>query len=195
MEMLTALGFGRIGAWEIGPQGLRLHLERMGDDAPALYAFVVAGAVMYIGKTTRPLRRRLYGYLRPGETQRTNVRVRGLILDAFQDGKAVETLGFSDKREQRLATFRLNLPAALEDDLIKQLSPPWNGGKADRTANPEPEDRLAIDNSPASAPVQSLGQAPTLTHSDQKQPAFTVRIGRTYHDQGFFNVPVKHAGN
>jgi len=75
MKSLIDIGFQEIGSWSLQPGGLHLSLESMADAMPALYAFVASGEVKYVGKTKRHLKQRLYGYLKPGKSQRTNIRV------------------------------------------------------------------------------------------------------------------------
>jgi excinuclease UvrABC nuclease subunit len=87
----------------------------MADASPALYAFVESGEVMYVGKTKRHLKQRLYGYLKPGKSQRTNVRVRARVLETLNKGDDVEILGFHDPEAQKIGRFRLNMAAALEN--------------------------------------------------------------------------------
>ena len=36
------------------------------EERDVLYAFVSSGRVLYVGKTTMPLGKRMYGYQRPG---------------------------------------------------------------------------------------------------------------------------------
>ena len=63
MKTLTDIGFAQAGKWHLSAKGLQLSLDHLADVAPALYAFVVQGEVMYVGKTNRSLKARLYGYL------------------------------------------------------------------------------------------------------------------------------------
>lgn len=196
MKDLLDIGFEPVGAWCVGPKGLELKLDAMAEVAPALYAFAVGEDVRYVGKTLRPLQRRLYGYLRPGDTQLTNVRVRQLIVQALAAGDSVSILAFADEREQRIGRFRLNVPAGLEDDIIRQLRPTWNGraegaftaasGTASPPADSEPKTAPAATHAPE--PPRQQPEAPRST-----RPTFKVTIGRTYYRQGFFNVPVDFA--
>ncbi len=61
-QVLEDFGFERIGHWQLQGDDPHYILHRLGDAAPALYAFAVSGAVMYVGKTVRTLDQRLYGY-------------------------------------------------------------------------------------------------------------------------------------
>lgn len=198
MKDLIDIGFQTVGAWDLGPQGIELRLESMKHASPALYAFVVREDVRYVGKTARPLQRRLYNYLKPGDTQLTNIRVRQLILQTLGAGDPVSIMAFADAREQRIGRFLLNLPAGLEDDIIRQLRPAWNG-RAEReftAASAEaanPSDEAEAPQSTASAPTREQSPPAAPTAPKAIRPSFTVTIGRTYFRQGFFNVPVDYA--
>ena len=196
LNALLEIGFHEIGSWQISESGLALDLRVMADAVPALYAFVVGGEVRYVGKTARTIRQRLYGYLKPGDSQRTNIKVRGKLLEALLESNAVEIFGFADPRVQRVGRFLVNSAAALEDDIIAQLKPAWNGGE-DRV-KPEKTEALTLSDSSS---TQSIGETrraePTssgFTSTKTPQgPHFFVSIGQTYFRQGFFNVPADFA--
>ena len=196
LNSLLEIGFREIGSWHIAESGLVLNLNEMSDAVPALYAFVVAGEVRYVGKTARTLQQRLYGYLKPGDSQRTSIKVRGHILDALLLSSAVEIFGFSDLRVQRVGRFVVNSAAALEDDIIAQLKPAWNGGehkgRLEATRSVKAPDSSARE---STSDVQPRNKATDASGAAQKPqgPYFSVLIGQTYFRQGFFNVPVDFA--
>jgi hypothetical protein len=82
--------------------------------------------------------------------------------------------------------FKVNLPAALEDDIIATLKPPWNGGRESNPVNladvttteesPREERRLAHP-----VPTRTVSAAGAAL-----KPSFLVTIGKTYSRQGFF---------
>lgn len=77
--------------------------------------------------------------------------------------------------------FHLNLAAALEDDIIRKLNPPWNGGKPEKTPDVEIESR-----EPHGEPMPSGAET------------FHFTLQPTYFRSGFFNVGVtsqKHIGS
>ena len=87
MQELRDIGFLEIGVWTIGPGGLKFELSvPVGETCPALYAFTFEEHILYLGKTRRPLSQRLYGYQRPGESQRTNMRIHELLNAHLQGG-------------------------------------------------------------------------------------------------------------
>jgi hypothetical protein len=91
-----------------------------------LYAFVTDSVVRYVGKTTRGLRQRLYGYQKPGSTQRTNLRNHDRIKTALRNGKQVDIYVMPDPGLHALGEYPINLAAGLEDSIIQKLKPEWN---------------------------------------------------------------------
>ena len=195
MKDLKNIGFEHVGRWHCSESGLQLSLKRLRDAAPALYAFVLRGEVMYVGKTKRTLGDRLYGYLKGSGTQRTNIRVQANILEALRDAESVDILGFRDPKPEFYGRFRLNLPAALEDDIIAQLDPPWNGGRdMSRTSgdNARPKEEEAHGPSLSQGSPKPRDSLKSKVPEGGLRPSFIVTMGKTYFRQGFFNVPVDH---
>ncbi len=126
LAALRAIGFVDAGRWELAGTALELILSEIGESERALYAFVSDDIVLYIGKTARKLKQRLYSYGRPGATQPTNLKANALIRDILENGGAVQILGFADPETLWHAGFRVNLAAGLEDELIATYKPPWN---------------------------------------------------------------------
>lgn len=126
LETLEAIGFKQAGSWNPDGDGIMLHLESMRSIRPALYAFVIDGNVMYVGKTKQTLGRRLYGYAKGTKSQRTNVRIRGKIRVALGTRKAVLIYAFEDTAGLTLDEFRIDLAAGLESSIIETLNPVWN---------------------------------------------------------------------
>jgi hypothetical protein len=98
-----------------------------------LYAFVSSSSqdakqLMYIGKTVRTLASRMAGYKKPGPSQSTNQKNNANIRSLLQQGKSVEIYVLPD-RGLHYGGFRVNLAAGLEDSIVLQMQPPWNGGK------------------------------------------------------------------
>lgn len=192
MDELLKIGFVEIGDWVKGHRGLEYRLDRYKDWQPALYAFVIARRVMYIGKTKRTLDERMYNYLQGGATQRTNIRVRGEIEAALDKGHQVQILGFVDEHPQKVGPFKVNLPAALEDDIIHQLNPPWNGG-ANRPPLQASSDKVASTSATEAVQGSSPSESTRSTMAHDEFSSFRVQVGKTYLRQGFFNVPVSHS--
>lgn len=123
---LEHMGFRRVGAWELVDDPPHCVLAECADAANILYAFVVAGAVVYIGKTVQALKRRLYGYQRPGPSQSTNSKGNELLVKALRAAQAVEIYALPDNGLLYYGGFHVNLAAGLEDNLVGTLKPSWN---------------------------------------------------------------------
>ncbi|MEZ5726696.1 MAG: GIY-YIG nuclease family protein [Burkholderiaceae bacterium] len=127
MQRLLDIGFETAGRWRLENDRLVLNLNAHADSAGVLYAFVSGGVVLYVGKTMRPLSVRLSSYCSPGPTQATNVANNRRILSALRAGESIDILVLLDNGLLRYGPFRISLAAGLEDDLIRAISPPWNG--------------------------------------------------------------------
>src|SRR3954451_9448298 len=134
-ETLLNVGFVDVAAWHLSGEDINYELdgeraqanEVLLDNPNALYAFVRDEAVQYIGKTTMSVRKRFFGYRKPGKGQQTNLRCNARIKEALKKGEAVRILVFTPISELRYLEFEINLAAGLEDALIKAFNPPWNG--------------------------------------------------------------------
>jgi len=127
LQRLEEIGFRCCGQWkatELG--GIRISLNEHASSTNALYAFVSKDEVLYIGKTTQQLRKRLYGYQNPRNTQTTNIRGNAAIVAALAESHLIEVYVLPDHGLLRFGGFHLNLAAGLEDSLINDLRPTWN---------------------------------------------------------------------
>jgi hypothetical protein len=130
LSRLESIGFRRVGCWKCNDGQLSLDLDKdRAAEKNILYAFVVDGQPMYIGKSVQSLRVRMNGYRYANESQRTNYRIRPLLLERLGEGKSAEIFALVDNGLLHYAGFHINLAAGLEDSLIRELAPPWNGGK------------------------------------------------------------------
>jgi hypothetical protein len=123
---LEQIGFRRVGRWNLTAGKLAYALDDCGLAGDVLYAFVSGQDVLYIGKTTQDLQRRMYGYQRPGPTQRTNIACNAKILEALSAQGAIDIYVFRDPEPRIHVGVPINLAAALEDGLIREFKPPWN---------------------------------------------------------------------
>jgi hypothetical protein len=139
LNKLTAMGFIECGEWVAAQDQLVSNLLKCADAQNILYAFVVDDAVMYIGKTVQSLRARMQGYRTPGQTQLTNVRNNQNLRNALGSGRRVAIYVLPDNGLLYYGGFHVNLAAGLEDSLVRELQPPWNGGKKDSGEPPLPE--------------------------------------------------------
>ncbi len=172
MEKLTRIGFVRAGSWTQEGEHIKLRVDHAADTRNVLYAFIVNGDIRYIGKTTQPLKKRMYSYENPGPSQSTNIKNNAHILNALKRGNVVEIYVLADDGSLSRGGFHINIAAGLEDSLIEKLRPSWNHGR--KQALP--------------SPVNESGK-----QRSSNLRVFKVRIGKAYYENGFFNVGVKDA--
>ncbi|WP_454764377.1 GIY-YIG nuclease family protein [Cupriavidus campinensis] len=188
MKRLFEIGFASAGYWRLDGDVLRLELSNMIEHSNVLYAFISGDDVLYVGKTTKTLRRRMAAYLRPGSTsQSTNIRNNAAIIELLRGGKPVEILALPDLGLHRIGEFRINYAAALEDSIIQTLMPPWNGARTSGASSFLQEDEAADDELGAESDVAQIDEALSAA-----APAFQFVLQPTYFKSGFFNVTVEH---
>ena len=121
---LLDAGFKKYGQWECKEDG-SIHLAGDIPTEPGVYAHVINGKIHYIGSATMGLKKRLYFYGKPGSTQRTSIRINGLIKEELNAGNIVELIAAFPE-----PTSWNGLPVdrvtGLESGLVKKFSPPWN---------------------------------------------------------------------
>jgi len=128
-EQLAAMGFLKCGEWTIENDKLKYIFPHDSKAPNVLYAFVSLGKVLYVGKTVRSLKRRMYGHQNPGATQSTNIKGNKLIREMLAQGSAVEIHSLPDNGLLYYGGFHVNLAAGLEDSMIIKLKPKWNKGR------------------------------------------------------------------
>ena len=175
MNRLLSIGFEPSGHWLTVDGRLDYELSRHSTKKNILYAFICNAQVMYVGKTVRMLATRMSNYKTPRPTQTTNVNNNRLILDVLAKGVAVDILALPDSGLMHYGSFHMNLAAALEDDIIRKLDPPWNGGKVEKIES--------VDGGPLDPTVDTL---PPFTQT------FHFVLQPTYFRSGFFNVNVSN---
>jgi hypothetical protein len=126
LQRLEDMGFRRCGEWRAESECVKCALVDHASAPNVLYAFVSDGAVLYIGKTVRSLKQRMYNYQNPGPSQSTSIRGNKLIKELVALGKSVEVYALPDNGLLRYGGFHVNLAAGLEDALISDLKPKWN---------------------------------------------------------------------
>lgn len=126
LEFLCQLGFEPSGTW-ILEDGKRIcRLSRNQNRQEVLYAFVANSDVLYIGKSVRSLRQRMYGYQNPGPSQSTNIKNGQNITDLLNTSVAVTIYVLVPTEPVMYRGLEINLAGGLEDQLINRLNPPWN---------------------------------------------------------------------
>ena len=126
VRRLTQVGFIKVGRWNLKSGTPCYSLDELSAATDVLYAFVSAGQVLYLGKTTKELRRRMPGYQRPGPTQRTNIACHAKLMEVLTVKETVDIYVFRDPEPKLHAGVPINLAAGLEDGLILEFRPPWN---------------------------------------------------------------------
>ena len=127
MDQLHEIGFRNVGSWRLVNDKPEYNLTDLATSKNVIYAFVSNSEVKYIGKTTMTLKKRMYGYQNPGPKQSTNIKNNRLITEILLGGQEVDILALADNGLLRYANFHINLAAGLEDGLIAELNPEWNG--------------------------------------------------------------------
>ena len=126
MKRLLDIGFRKVGSWKQTASGIVCTLNECAEARNILYSFVCGQTVLYVGKTTQPLKKRMYGYQNPGPTQSTNIKGNRNISDLLADGKQVDIYGLPDDGLLHRGVFHINLAAGLEDSILETLDPLWN---------------------------------------------------------------------
>jgi len=153
-----------------------------------LYAFVSNGEIKYIGKTTQPLKGRMASYQNPGPTQSTNIKNNENIKMLLEADEAVDIFILPDIRLLHYGGFHINLAAGLEDSLISEISPPWNGKRREKKpTRPKIDENITEHSSEEIDEVSSQ-----ILEKNPNNTSFQFKVRTTYFNQGFFNVPVKY---
>jgi hypothetical protein len=130
LARLTNIGFTVAGAWKLDGEGIACELDdRAAAARNVLYAFAADGHLMYVGKTVQSLRARMNGYRNPAPTQSTNIKNHNNIRQSLEQGRLVEVYVLPDNGLLQYGKFHVNLAAGLEDSVVRELDPPWNGGQ------------------------------------------------------------------
>lgn len=126
LRKLISLGFERVGSWFWEGDDLNFELTQHAKEKNILYAFIVDGTVMYIGKSILTLHKRIYFYKNCGPSQRTNIRVRDKIRTCLKQGSQVLIYAFVQKVPLMYQDIAINIAAGIEDNLIAYIKPEWN---------------------------------------------------------------------
>lgn len=203
LDRLTNVDFQLLGEWILNENRLSYLLapddsaNRARLKGAALYAFACGEHVLYIGKTSVGQGQRFTGYCRPAGDQSTNLKCSGNIRKLLQDNSKVFIYSLADNTFLQWGDFEINLAAGLEDSLISELDPPWNGRAGERPmTDSEMSERQALhlpENIPAAATVPEAAVSSAVP-ATEKNVGFTVTLGPTYYFKGFINVPTDQSG-
>ena len=194
-----------VAAWTTSKRdgGLDYHLDGVNlkadqlllDETNSLYAFVQGDKVKYIGKTSRTVRERFVTYKKPGVRQPTNLRCNARIREMLSRNEVIRIFVFNPISFLRYGDFDINLAAGLEDSLIAEFDPPWNGRERGRPITEEAE-REETEEAPTNSDHESVGMA--AEPSNERGPiatpkpisSFHMTLGDTYFYKGLINVGV-----
>ena len=127
LKAIIDIGFEDVGEWYLDRSGfLQYKLTKYMDEQNILYAFIVQGKVMYIGKSTQTLDKRMSGYKKPGPSQLTNIDKNKRIKELLGNRVDVKVFAFIPKEQILYRGTPINIAAGLEDTLIAKVRPPWN---------------------------------------------------------------------
>lgn len=116
-------GFIHAASWAVNEAGLLL--DTAVSKEAGVYAFAISGVVQYVGVATGGLKGRLYGYIRPGRGQPTNIRINQFIRDQLTQGNEVQVFVASPEASSWNG-LPVHLIAGLELGLIQAHHLPWN---------------------------------------------------------------------
>lgn len=123
-DVLLKVGFRLLGEWVLLEEG-EFTLSTPAPADAGVYAFAVDGWIRYVGLTHQGLQTRLSGYRRGYVGQRTNARVKGLIVAALSAGQTVKVLVATPEASEWNG-LPVITAAGLEAGLIRMIRPDWN---------------------------------------------------------------------
>ncbi|MCX6848275.1 MAG: hypothetical protein NTY98_05090 [Verrucomicrobia bacterium] len=192
LNRLTNVDFQLLGQWILKNDSLSYELmpdtpaSRARLKGAALYAFACGEIVLYIGKTSVGLKQRFTGYCKPGGGQSTNIKCNESLKKLLSSSK-VFIYRLPGDTFLQWGDFEINLAAGLEDSLISELAPPWNGRPGARPmTDSEMVERQALQLPEVTPYASSYMSMP----SNDKNVPFTVVLGKSYYSEGFINVPI-----
>ena len=185
MNRLIEIGFKCVGHWKLDNGRPVCELTSQKETPNVLYAFVSNGEIKYIGKTTQSIKGRMTSYQNPGPTQSTNIKNNKNIKNLLESGASVDIFILPDTGLLHYGSFHINLAAGLEDSLISDISPPWNGKHSEKKSVRPASVAETPSRKPDTAPDQSI-------KTNLNNTTFQFKVRTTYFEQGFFNVPVKY---
>jgi hypothetical protein len=177
-EKLLNLNFINIGYWKVSNDLLAYEVAREFEyeiEVPnSLYIFYndKDDKILYVGKTTQTLKKRLYQYTR-GNGKSTNQKVNKNIRKILEKSNSISIWVLNDNYPFSWGPYNINLAAGLEDSIIEMENPPWNGKISETEEN------------------EKLVQIGENNHVEQNNPYFFLTMQRTYLAIGSINVPSK----
>jgi hypothetical protein len=111
-------------------------------------------------------------------------------------GEAIRILVFNPISHLRYGDFEINLAAGLEDALIKDFDPPWNGRERGHAITEEAEreksdEAAALPDVPLGHIVASSEEPATGRPTPTSVASFQIVLGEAYYQQGLINPGVE----
>jgi hypothetical protein len=132
---LSEFNFALAGRWRASKNGILFEIDdrNIASSRNVLYAFVVDGDVMYIGKSRLRLHDRMQRYKTPAKTSEnggaTNIKNNKHIRESLDRDESVEIFVWCDDGTVNHRGLHVDVAAGLEHSLINELDPPWNNDK------------------------------------------------------------------
>ncbi|MCC8953132.1 MarR family transcriptional regulator [Bradyrhizobium sp. Pear77] len=123
-ERLAQGGFSLSARWRLDTTG-NLEADTQLPTAAGVYAFVMWESAVYVGVATMGLRKRLYLYAKPGATQRTSLRLNGVLKEELRSGATIEIFTACPPNLEWNG-LPVSGVAGLEIGLIDMFHLPWN---------------------------------------------------------------------
>ena len=124
VDTLIAGGFTFSGRWILSATNA-LVLDQPLPKGVGVYAFVKDGFALYVGVATMGLAKRLYFYGKPGVSQRTSLRLNGIIKNELLTTPAID-IYVAEPPDLEWNGLPVHGSAGLELGLIKKFALPWN---------------------------------------------------------------------
>jgi hypothetical protein len=124
VDTLIAGGFAFSGRWVLSATN-DLVLDQALPKGVGVYAFVKDGFALYVGVATMGLAKRLYFYGKPGVSQRTSLRLNGIIKNELLTTPAID-IYIAEPPDLEWNGLPVHGSAGLELGLIKKFALPWN---------------------------------------------------------------------
>ena len=192
-EKLEEIGFEEIGCWELKGDGINYVIDPdknpLTEVGNALYSFVCGNEVKYIGKTTRGISKRFVGYVKPGDSQSTNIKCNRKIRELLSNGNnhtKVQIWVYTPTIPLQISGFYINLAAGLEDSLIDKFKPEWNGNN--KIANDLSDNVELIDINEETALNDQIVNTNEFTPLQASR--FTIKLKIASFNQGLINPGV-----
>lgn len=176
-------GFVHTGRWALNPQGA-LFFAGNAPKQPGVYIFVQAGTARYVGVASKNLAQRLYMYGRPGISQRTNIRLNGVLRNELANGEIIDVYVASPP-DLEWNGWKVSGAEGLEAAIIRGFRLSWNR----RGTVPGPILPASKGRSPSN-PSETAASSEVVDPGERPNTADRIR---DYAENKFFG-PARNAG-